>query len=110
MQLYYEGTQLMTDNELEMFIEMQKAISRIEANQVNHLQYLEAVNENSKEAKKELEGRIDFVSTALRAHAEVEDAHGGRGHKRAWDTIFQVIGALGVMAGIIIGLLKIWRG
>lgn len=103
----------MEDKEFYQTIaEIREIVGGIKATQASNFQYLEAVNRNGKEDKRELAAKLDEISDDLNAHIEMDgnDVHGGRGHKRAWDTIFQVIAGLGAIAAIIVVLIKLYKG
>lgn len=77
---------------------IQVSIGEIKANQINHLQYIEAVSKNV------IKLRDDFVS-----HTVDDDAHGGRSRGRVWDNIWKVIASICTVIAIAIALLKYWR-
>lgn len=89
----------MTPAEFEVISRIAITVAKIETNQINHLQYLDAVNVNLKETKK-----------ALDEHIKDNEAHGEATRSKVWAGVGKVLAGISALIAIVVGIYKAVSG
>lgn len=83
----------------KMLVQVHQTTGRIEENQRNYKEYLDAVNENQKETEKKLDDHIENI-----------EAHGEKARSGVWALVGKILAALIAAIPIIWWLFKLVQG